>query len=133
MSTGERQAGYVTPPRRGEVFVVATSTSTAWLDLRTSVTPVAPSGAAVVKNALTARYINVQADGAALYVAVSNDNSTALDSTATGSPGTATCVLVADGQTLSFIADGPASSFRYLAFKTATGSGVVRVWASSPQ
>jgi hypothetical protein len=128
----EHLASNISPPRRGEIFVVATSTSTAWLDLDTSVTPLTP-GAAATPGYLYGRYVSVQADGAAVYVALTDDASTALVTTATGSPGTTTCVLIPDGQTLTFTIEKSDVDHRYLAYRTATGTGYLRVWASSPR
>lgn len=129
MST-EHLASNVSPPRRGEIFVAAATSSTAWIDLHTTVTPL---GGSAIANYLHKRYITVQADGANLYVALSNDATTALDSTANGVPGTATCVLIPDGQSQPFVLETVEAEMQYLAFKTASGTGQIRVWASSPK
>jgi hypothetical protein len=128
----EHLASNISPPRRGEIFVVATSTTCARIDLDTSVTPLTP-GSAATPGYLYGRYVSVQADGAAVYIALMDNNSTDIVTTATGSPADTGCVLIPDGQTMSFVIEKSDVDHRYLAYRTATGTGYLRVWASSPR
>lgn len=98
------------------------------MDLHSSVTPI---GVAAIASFLTERYVSVQADGANVYFALSPTNDVALVVSGTGSPGATACVLIPDGQTHTFLYT--AEDYRYLSYITASGTGSIRVWASSPK
>lgn len=130
-------SGCVSPPRVGEILAKASSTATASLDLKANVTPGA-SGAEKILDYWRGRYLSIQADGAAVYVALSDDSADTLDPTntagTTAAPNTSACILVPDGGTLSlYIPGGENALYRYLLHRTASGTATLRVWASSPK
>ena len=130
-------SGCVSPPRVGEILAKASSTTTASLDLKANVTPGA-TGAEKIIDYWRNRYLSIQADGGAIYAALSGDSADTLDPTntagTTAAPNVAACILVPDGQTLSlYIPGGENSLYRYLLHRTASGTATLRVWASSPK
>lgn len=133
MSLSESQASSVLAPRKNQVVVQATSTTTAYIDLNTTITPAAPSGSLAQKSFYRGRYVTIQAESADVYIALVNTTSDTLDPTATGTPATGGCILIPANQEKSFLLETDSGAWRYLAYRTATGTGKIRVWASSPK
>lgn len=137
---------------------VAVTTSAGALDITTIPLPTGvydPHIAAVTPNPL-GRYINFQAQGGDVYlifgptfasVTSGNKPVPGTNNTVNGSTGAVTmakgvCIWVPQGQTLGCKLPqgntsvpnqyGVLSYFRFVAYVTATGSAVLRVWQSSP-
>ena len=137
-----RMANNVAVPKRGEVVTIATALTTKWLDLGQPVTPLAaPAGAPPkVVNYFRGRYITIQATTQDVYVAFTNDLSTAiaaagastLDAFGVLTVAPADCFKIPAGTSLRVLAPGKNDSFRYLAF-IATVVGNMTVYASSSQ
>lgn len=118
-------AAQVEPPRAGQVAVVASGTDTAWFDLQAEV-----SGERV----WCGRYVDLQAEGADLYVALTKTAALELDPTATGTataPPADGCMMIAAGGSVTWFLPSETSDWRYLAFCTASGTGKLRLHPSS--
>jgi hypothetical protein len=135
-------ANNVTIPKRGEIFTIATALTTKWLDLATTITPVAtPAGAPATQvNYFRGRYLTIQATTQDLYVAFTNDTATAIVA-GTGSSVAAAgvltvvatdCLKIPAGTSIRVLAPGKNDSFRYLAF-IALVVGNMTIYASSSQ
>jgi len=138
-----RMANNIALPKRGEVVTIATALTTKWLDLGQTVLPVAqPPGAPAVGvlSYFRGRYITIQATTQDVYVAFTNDTSTAIvaagASTVNGAGllaiATADCFKIPAGTSIRVLAPGKNDMFRYLAF-VATAAGNMTVYASSSQ
>jgi hypothetical protein len=125
-----RAAAEVRPPLRGTVYASATGTSDAYLDLDQAITD--PETGKSTPKFLRGRYLTVQALAADLYYVLQDNNSDTITPTAAaGNFAAANCVVIPSGSTVQvWIPKTPAA--RYLAFRTASGSGTVRAWPSSP-
>lgn len=122
-------------PRQGRCLAFAATTTTAWVDLKAEVA----SASAVTGRAgrpWCGCFVAIQADGADVYVALTtgnaspaNDLDPATNSANSSTPGTEVCMKIPDGQTIhTWIEEGSA---RYLAHRTGSGSGQIRIWPSS--
>ena len=118
-------AAAIEPPFAGKVGVVATSTTTAYFDLQAEV-----SG----ERLWCGRFLDLEAEGADCYVALTQNTSTALDPAATGTataPPAAGCRRVPVGDLRMFLSPTETSAWRYLAYRTASGAGTLRIAPSS--
>lgn len=118
-------AAAIEPPYAGKVGVVATSTTTAYFDLQAEV-----SG----ERLWCGRFVDLEAGGADCYFALTQSTSTALDPTATGTaaaPPAAGCRVLPVGDLRTFLAPTETSAWRYLAYRTASGAGTLRIAPSS--
>lgn len=121
-------AAAIEPPRQGKLACVATGTSTAFWDLQAKI------GGEYL---WCGRFVSLQADGADCYVALTTAAASPgndLDPATTSEADVAEsecCVRIPDGQTLTLLIDGETSPWRYLAHRTASGSGLLRFWPSS--
>lgn len=123
----------VLPPKLGECFCVQATTTTQFLDLNVNLT--GASDTTQVRNFFNDRILNLQADGGAVLFAFTNDNAANINPTATGVPST-----TAPQPTIPFRlpADqernykAPAN-FRYIAYRTASGTAYLRGHVSSVQ
>jgi hypothetical protein len=106
------KAAGVIPPRVGNVFVRAASTSASSIDL----------------SAYPGYFVTVQADGVGVYILSDAVQATAeaLDPTAVS--GNAQCTKVENGASTGFIL---ADTDNFLGFKTSSSSGTIRVHVSS--
>lgn len=126
-STAERLASHVLAPKRGQVYGGGTSTSDVALDLNQTV------GSEI--NFFRGRFVTIQALSADLYYQLTSSSGHTIDpATAAGAVADAVCVCVPAGQERSFfVPDTGDSNARYLIYRTASGSGSMRLWASSPK
>lgn len=69
-SRAEQLAAEITPPRQGEQIALASTTTTAFFDLRTPLTAVAGDQS----TPFCGRFITVEAEGGDVYVAVTKGN-----------------------------------------------------------
>jgi len=115
-SEAERQAAWILPPVKNSVAVIAVTATAATTDI-SSLT----SGST---------YLAIQADGAAVYVAIGVDNTVDVDETAVGVPATKGCAKIPDGAVLNI--KPMASLHKFIAAKTSSGSAKLRVWVTGP-
>lgn len=127
---GDSRVGHlavaIEPPFAGKVGVVATSTTTAYFDLQAKTS----SG----EQLWCGRFIDLEADTADCYFALTQDTATALDPAATGTataPPAAGCRRVPVGDLRMFLSPTETSTWRYLAYRTASGAGTLRIAPSS--
>lgn len=117
MGEESKQADWITPPVRGEVYVVSTSTSAAAVDI----------SALADKNT----YVTFQADGAACYVMFASTSATADDLDTTATSGNGRCIKIpADGVLPVKLHGGGTHDF--IGYRTASGTGTLRYWVSGP-
>jgi hypothetical protein len=129
-SSIERAAASVHPPIRGAIYADDATTIDQYLDLDQAVTD--PETGASTPRFLRGRYLTVQALVADVYLALQSNNTDTLDPTAAaGNFAPANCVVVPAGQSLTLLIPKTAAT-RYLAWRTASGSGSIRAWPSSP-
>lgn len=122
-------------PKQGLCLAFATSTTTAWVDLQAEVT-----GASAVSGRKgrpwCGGFVAIQAESADCYVALTTGNASpannltpATNSADSATPGTAASMVIPAGQTVhAWIEEG---AYRYLAYRTASGTGRLRLWPSS--
>lgn len=127
-----RAAAEVSPPMRGGVFSDATSTADQYLDLDAAVTD--PVTSVSTPAWLRGRYVSVMALTEDLYIQLTSANNTTMTPTAeAGDWAAANCIPVAAGTVMQmFIPKAGKTNLRYLAYRTASGTGSVRIWPSSP-
>jgi hypothetical protein len=106
------KAAGVIPPRVGQTFARAVSTTPASLDL----------------SSYPGYFVTVQADGGSVYVLMGSTQVAAelVDNAAVS--GTGQCIEIPDGQERSWVLG---DSDNFLGFETAASTAVVRVWVSS--
>lgn len=115
----------IEPPLVGKVGVVATSSTTAYFDLQAEVAG---------QRLWCGRFLDVEAETEDVYFALTQDTSTALDPSATGSaaaPPAAGCRMIPAGMMRTFAVPGETSPWRYLAYRTASAAGRLRIAPSS--
>lgn len=135
MSRAQHLSNVVQLPRQGRILCFATGTTTDWIDTQAEVAG-AGSVAARPGKPWCGGFIAIQADGADVYVALTtgaaspaNDIDPTTDSADSETPGTEVGMKIPDGQTVHvWIEEG---AYRYLAYRTASGSGQIRLWPSS--
>lgn len=135
MSRAQHLSNVVQLPRQGRILALASTTTTAWIDTQAEVSAAGAVSSRPGKP-WCGGFVAIQADGADVYVALTtgnaspaNDLNPATNSSSAASPGTAICMKIPDGQTVHvWIEEG---SHRYLAHRTASGSGQIRLWPSS--
>lgn len=127
-----RAASIVEPPYRGAIYSDDTSTSDQRLDLDTAVTD--PVTSKSTPGFLRGRYLTIQALSADLYLQLTDDNTDTITPTAAaGNFADANCIVIPAGQSLSIFVPKPGTTnMRYLVFRTASGTGAMRAWPSSP-
>lgn len=115
------------------MFSLAVTTTCAWLDLNTIVTPLAGGvPLTAIPKYLRGRFIFMQCDTADVYFAVSNDATTAIVAAATGSPGATACGRLIFGQNpIRYMVEGEGSLYPNLAYLTAAGTATLRIWVST--
>lgn len=125
-----RAAAEVRPPLRGAIYANATGTTDAYLDLDQAITD--PETGKSTAKFLRGRYLTVQALTADLYYLLQANNSDTIDpAQAAGDFDAENCAVIPAGTSAQvWIPKTP--NTRYLAFRTASGSGAVRAWPSSP-
>ena len=128
----ERAAADVALPYRGTIWSDDTSTTDQYFNLDQDVTD--PLTTLEEKKYFRGRYITIQALSADLYLACVDTNSRTIDPTAVaGGLAAANCIVIPAGQSLSFFVPhgGQTTGHGYLVYRTASGTGSVRIWASS--
>lgn len=118
----------LSPPKRGEVYAVDTSTTQADLDLDAKV--------GAVQRYWRGRMLTIQVSGADLMVAMIARSGDTIDSTANGEAGVPhanSCAVIPAGEERTFFVGGNGAPLRYLAWKTTSGTGRVRIFAASPK
>lgn len=125
--TSERLAAHVLFPKRGEVYSGTSTTTDKYVDLSQTVGSVTAF--------FRGRFVTVQALSADLYVALHSNSSDTINPALAGDAVAATnCICIPSGQERSFfVPDSGDTGARYLVFRTASGSGTMRLWASSPK
>lgn len=124
----EELAATLSPPKRGRVYAVATSTTTARLDLDVTV--------AGVQRYWRNRMLTIQVEGADLAIALveaADAVITPADAGADSLPHASSCAVIPAGQERTYWVENEGNSFRWLAFRTVSGTGTVRIFASSPK
>lgn len=125
-----RAASSVHPPIAGAVYSDSTGTTTEYLDLDQAVTD--PETGASMPKFLRGRYLTIQALSADLYLTFQGGAVATIDPTAVAKDfAAANCVIIPAGQSLTVLVP-KTSATRYLAYRTASGSGSLRAWPSSP-
>lgn len=125
-----RAAAQIHPPIRGAIWSDDTSTTDQYLDLDQSATD-PETGAATVKF-LRGRYLTVQALSADLYVQfASSSSNTITPSAVAGDFAAANAIVIPAGQEKPFFIP-KTSAARYMVYRTASGTGSMRAWPSSP-
>lgn len=127
-----RAASIVEPPYRGAVWSDDTTTTDQYLDLDSTITD--PITDKSEQKFLRGRYLTVQALSADLYVLfVSSNAHTLTPSAAAGDFANANCIVIPAGTSLAlYVPKAGTTNMRYLAYRTASGSGSMRAWPSSP-
>lgn len=124
-------AAEITPPRQGEQIALASTTTTAFFDLRTPLTATPGD----MSTPFCGRFLTLEAEGGDVYIAVTKGNASPandLNPATTGiAPAAGMCTRIAAGTSKTFWADGASSDWRYLAHRTASGTGTLRIWPSS--
>lgn len=131
------QAVRLSPPKRGQLLVLAASTATAWVDLTA---PVVVDGKS--EKTFCNRYLTLQADGGDVFISLTTrfegdlvtSGVSAVDGT-TKAPtpdGTKECIRIPNGGSVEFLMDSESTAYKYLAF-IASAECVLRVWPSSPR
>jgi hypothetical protein len=132
MNSIERAAADVALPYRGTIWSDDTSTTDQYFDLDQTVTN--PLTGLSEKKYFRGRYITIQALSADLYLACVDTNSRTITPTAVaGDLAVANCIVIPAGQSLSFFVPhgGQTTNYQYLVHRTASGTGSMRLWASS--
>lgn len=125
-----RAAACVHPPIRGAIWSDDTSTTDQYLDLDQAITD--PETNVSTPKFLRGRYITIQALSADLYIQFqSTGAATMKPSAAAGDLAAANCIVIPSGQEKTFLVPKTAAA-RYLAYRTASGTGSMRAWPSSP-
>lgn len=125
-----RAASVVHPPIRGAIYSDDTSTTDQRLDLDQTITD--PETSVSTPKFLRGRYLTIQALSADLYVQLASTNATTIDPTAVaGDFAAANAIVIPAGTSLSIFIPKTAA-VRYLAYRTASGTGSMRAWPSSP-
>lgn len=125
-----RAAAQIHPPIRGAIWSDDTSTTDQYLDLDQAVTD--PETEVSTPKFLRGRYLTVQALTADLYVQFqSTGAATMTPSAVAGDFAAANCIVIPAGQEKPFFIP-KTSTTRYLAYRTASGTGSMRAWPSSP-
>jgi len=128
----ERAAADVALPFRGTIWSDDTSTTDQYFDLDQAVTN--PLTGISETKFFRGRYITIQALAADVYLACVDTNARTLTPTAAaGDLAAANCIVIPAGQDRSFYVPhgGQTTNHRYLAYRTASGTGSLRIWASS--
>lgn len=128
MSRIEELFATLSPPRRGEVYTVDTSTTQGELDLNATV--------ATVQRYWRGRMVTIRALSADLMVAMIATSGDTLDSTANGAssiPHANSCTVIPAGEERTYWMGGNGAPWRYLAWKTTSGTGRVQIFAASPK
>ena len=127
----EIAAADVALPLRGTIWSDDTSTTDQYFDLDQTVTD--PITTVATLEFFRGRYITVQALSADLYLACVDTNSRTITPTAVaGDLAVANCIVIPAGQEKSFFVPFKGTTnYRYLVHRTASGTGSVRIWASS--
>lgn len=129
-SSIERAAACVHPPIRGAVYSNDTSTTDQYLDVDQAITD--PETSVSTPKFLRGRYLTIQAITADLYLVFQANDSDTIDPTAVaGGFAAANCIIVPAGQSLTVLVPKTPAT-RYMAFRTASGTGAIRAWPSSP-
>jgi hypothetical protein len=118
-------AAVIEPPLAGRVGVVATGTATAYFDLQAEVNG---------ERLWCGRFVDLEAGGVECFFALTQDTSTTLDPAATGTasaPPAGGCRPLPVGDVRSFAVPSESSTWRYLAYRTASGAGTLRIAPSS--
>jgi hypothetical protein len=128
-----RLLNFVQGPSAGLVTVLATSTTAATQDLRLLDNQTYNSNSATqLATGAQGAYLSIQATGADCYVLVGTTSAAvgSLSPTATGVNAANACVAVPQGTTLRVLLRPNVDLF--LGYVTATGTGNLRLWKSSP-
>lgn len=129
-SSIERAAACVHPPIRGAIYSDDTSTTDQYLDLDQAITD--PETGQSTPKFLRGRYLTIQALSADVYLALQGNNSDTINPTAAaGNFAAANCIVVPAGQSLTLLVP-KTDATRYLVWRTASGTGAIRAWPSSP-
>lgn len=128
-----RAAASVEPPYRGAIYSDDTSTTNQYLDLDQTLTD--PVTGVSTPKFLRGRFLTIQALSADLYLQFTSSNATTIDPTAAaGDFANANCIVIPAGQSLTLLIPrgNSTTNMRYLCYRTASGTGAVRAWPSSP-
>lgn len=133
MNNIERAAAEVSLPLRGTIWSDDTSTTDQYFDVEQTVTD--PVTSEAKKAFFRGRYVTIQALSADVYLQFTDDNTDTITPTAAaGDLAAANCLVIPAGQDRSFYLPrgGGTVNFRYIVYRTASGTGSIRIYPSSP-